>query len=82
MGLVDDFLLLPNWLKYVVFIAILLGTTIQIPIVGISIGSAVFAPFFNFVFSGLGIGISYKEFVILVLVIFGAMFVLSFRNGG
>lgn len=79
MGLFDDFLLLPNWLKYLVLISILLGTTVTIPLIGIRVGD-IFSPFFNFIFGGLGIGISYKEFVIIVCIIFVVILGLSLRK--
>lgn len=79
MGFVDDFLLLPNWLKYLAFMAVLLGTTLTIPIVGINLGD-VFNPFFGVVLGAFGLHISFKEMVIIVFVVFAVMFVLAFQR--
>lgn len=81
MGLVDDFIVLPNSLKILAFLALLTGTTIKIPLIGFSIGDII-SPFFRLVFGAFGIAFDFKQFVIICFIIALIMFIHSFQKTG
>ena len=64
MGLADDFLALPTGLKLLVGFVIVLGASIKFPIINISVGQIVFAPF-TFAIGFLGVSFTWDLFVVL-----------------
>ncbi len=75
MGFADDILKIPDWLKILLGFGILLGATIELPLINIPVGAILFAPF-TLVLSFLGINISFELFVIL----FGVILLLLFAR--
>lgn len=79
MGLVDDFLLLPDWMKYLTFMSILLGTTVAIPFFGISFGTLI-NPLISTVLGGFGLNFSFKGIVIIIFFGFAIIFMLAMKK--
>ena len=76
---VSDFVKIPEQAKYIIMIALVMGATITIPVLNISIGDILFSPF-SFALSFMGIPVSFKEFAILIMLIGLIMFANSMRR--
>lgn len=79
MGLVDDFVILPDWIKLMAFLAILLGTTFTLPFFNLSLGD-VLNPFFGGILGAFGFVASFKEIVIVIFLSVMVAFVLAFSK--
>lgn len=84
MGFFDDFVALPNGLKYIVVLgAVTVSSleipTVQIPLVGtnLSIGNILFIPI-TFVLGIFNISVNYTQFAILVWIIAIILFIMYF----
>lgn len=80
MGILDDFLQLPNGLKLLLGFALILGASIDIPFIGFSIGQVIFFPF-TAMFSFFGIIVTWEGFVVLygvILLLYFAHWVMNF----
>ena len=80
MGLADDFLTLPNGLKLLIGFVIILGASIEFPIINVSVGQVLFAPF-TIALNFLGLYFTWELFVILyglILVAYYVHWVLKF----
>ncbi len=75
-----DFWRLPDWLKFIIFLATLFVLNAPIPVLNISIGTAVIKPIIEFPFNIFGFPFSYELFVILIFLSGIVLFIFKYGN--
>lgn len=74
MGFLEDFVILPNPIKYIVLIAIFSGLTISIPFIGFSIAD-IFSPVITGAFSILHVTATFGMIFALIVFTIALLFI-------